>query len=99
MTKEEFLLKQIEYDKYNIQQMIDLLPCCETKGSYRSISATIKETMKDIRNSKLLIDENLFQSPVKNKPQLFEVEPSPVDLELHYANMHSFFGDLEKSES
>jgi hypothetical protein len=95
MTKEEFLLKQIEYDKHNIQQMIDLLPYCETKSEYRKIVSTIRITMRDIRNSKLLIDENLFQSPVKNKPQLFEVEPSPVDLEEHYAEMHSFFGDLE----
>jgi uncharacterized protein (UPF0276 family) len=95
MTKEEFLLKQIECDKHNIQQMIDLLPCCETKSSYRNIASTIKETMKDIRNSKLLIDENLFKSPIKNQPKLFEVKPSPVDLEEHYAKMHSFFGDLE----
>ena len=99
MTKEEFLVKQIECDKYNIQQMLNLLPCCETKGEYRKIASTIRSIIRDIRNSKLLIDENLFQSPVKNKPQLFEVEPSPVDLEEHYAEMHSFFGDLEKSES
>ena len=95
MTKEEFLLKQIECDNHNIQEMINLLPCCETKGNYRKISAVIKETVKDVRNSKCLIDESLFQSPIKNIPQLFEVEPSPVNLEEHYSEMSSFFGELE----
>jgi hypothetical protein len=93
--KEEFLLKQIEYDKHNIQQMINMLPYCETKGSYRSIAAIIKETMKSIRDSKCLLDSIIWDEKIKNRPQLFEIEPSPVDIEEHYANMHSFFGELE----
>ena len=95
MTDTKFLLKEIEYDKHNIQQMVNLLKEADSKGHYRSISATIKETVKSIKNSKMLIDEEMWEDPVKNTPRLFEVTPTSIDHKKYFRNISSFFGKIE----
>jgi hypothetical protein len=94
-SKEKFLLKQIQYDKENIQVMINLLPSCKTKGEYRTITTVIKDNLKSIKDSKGLIDNYLWEDPIRNEPKLFEVEPSPINIQEHFETMHSFFGKLE----
>ena len=93
--KNKFLLDQIQYDKENIQEMINMLPSCKTKGEYRKITTTIKDTLKSIKDSKGLIDNYLWENPIKNEPKLFEVEPTPINHQEHFETMDSFFGKLE----
>ena len=85
---------QIEADKHNLQQMVNLLPGAESKGKYRSIVASIKIVVKEIHNAKCLIEEKLFDEPEKVRLPLFEVEPSPVTILEEYKELSSFFGDL-----
>jgi hypothetical protein len=75
--------------------MINLLPLAESKGEYRTISSIIKDTLKDIRYQKLLIEDEMWENPVKNKPKLFEIDPTPIDHQEHFESMNSFFGELE----
>jgi len=83
---------QIEADQHNLQEMINLLPGAESKGEYRSISATIKVLVKEVHNQRVLIEEKMFDSKDKVQIPLFEVDPSPVTTLEEYQDMSSFFG-------
>jgi len=87
--------KQIEADKHNLQQMVDLLPGAESKGEYRSIAASIKILVKEIHNMKVEIEDKMFHKEPKIQIPLFEVEPSPVTILEEYQDMSSFFGKFE----
>ena len=91
----EFLLKEIECNEHNIQQMVNALKYAESKGEYRTICAIIKDTVKTTRNSKYLMDEYFYDNPIKNTPRLFEVQASPIDHQEHFQSMDSFFGGLD----
>jgi hypothetical protein len=93
--KNKFLLNQIQCDKENIQTMINMLPLCKTKGEYKTITSVINTTLKSIKDSKYLIDNYLWENPIKNTPKLFEVEPTPLDHSEQFKTMNSFFGKLE----
>jgi len=89
------ILQSIDCDKHNIQVMIDLIPLCTTKSEERTLKAVIKTLVKEIHNSKCLIDEKMFDSQEKVQIPLFEVEASPVTILEEYQDMSSFFGKLE----
>ena len=93
---EKYLLDSIECDKHNIQQLLDRLPGAVTKGEYRSIVANIKILVKEIHNTKVLLDHKVWYADEKVKLPLFEVEPSPLEGLEKYKNIDSFFGSLEK---
>jgi hypothetical protein len=76
--------------------MVNLLPLAESKGEYRTIRAIIKDTIKDIRYQKMIIEDEMYQDPIRNRPKLFEVEPSPYEYSEEELNtMTSFFGGLD----
>ena len=89
----EFLLDEIQCDKENIQQMVNLLPLSDTKGEYRKISAIIKDTVKGIHCTKCIIDDNLFPNTEIKCSQLFECQPS--EIEHNFEDMDSYFGNLD----
>ena len=92
---EEFLLKEIECDRYNIQSLIDRMPLATSKGEYRSIVANIKILVKTIHNTKCSIDDKMFYKVDKVMVPLFEVRASPLNIIDEYKEMDSFFGDIE----
>lgn len=92
---------QIDCDLHNIQELINLLPHCETKGRYRSVCANIKILVKEVRNQKILITEQLFTSTARIDPKLFEVQPSEltdIDIFEEYKDIDSYFGKIELLE-
>ena len=94
MDSVQCISAQIEADKHNIQEMINLIPLCTTKGEERTLKAVIKNLVKEIHTQKCLIDEKLFLSNPKLHIPLFEVTPSPLEAIEIYKEMDSFFGDL-----
>jgi len=64
------------------------------KGEIRSIHATIKKIIKEIKSSKELLVEELYTSQQKITLPLFEIEPSPISEKEKYESMNSFFGNL-----
>lgn len=95
MNNIEHVLKEISCDKHNIQQMINLIPLCDTKGERRTLIGGIKTLVKTIHNQKVLIDEKLFVVKPKVSIPLFEVEPSKrEDIEI-YRDLNSFLGNLD----
>ena len=95
MTDIQFIAKEIECDKENIQTLIDMLGNRTlTKGNRRSIEALIKRNVKNIHNQKCLIDEKMFETQAKLNIPLFEVEPSPLKAIEIYKEIDSFFGKI-----
>jgi len=94
MQKEHHLLREIEADQTNLQSMLDCLKLSESKGEYRRIASIMKETVKEIHNTKCLVEVRLFDSQETVRLPLFEVEPSPVTGLAQYKEMDSFFGGL-----
>ena len=91
---EAFLLKEIECDKANIQTLINRLPYSESKGEYRSTTAAIKIGVKEIHNTKVLLEHQIFYADQKVRLPLFECTASPVSVLEQYEEMDSFFGDI-----
>ncbi len=85
---------QIESDKHNIQEMINLIPLCTTKGEERTLRGVIKVLVKEVHNQKCLIEEKIFGSPPRLELPLFIVEPSPIEPIEYYGELDSFFGEL-----
>ena len=93
----EMILRQIECDKHNIQELINMLPNADSKGKYRSIVANIKILVKEIKYQKLLLSDKLYEKPKKLNIPLFEVNHSEIDFnDFHnMSNLSSFFGNLD----
>jgi len=98
MVDEKHLLDTIKTDQHNLQQMLNLLNDCDSKGRWRSISASIKTLVKEIHNTKVLLDDKVWDSKKKISFPLFECEPTPLDgleaFEREFEGMNSFFGEL-----
>jgi len=95
MKNIEFLGKEIQIDIENIQEMINLIPLCKSKGEKRSLEAVIKLSVKNVHNQKCLIDEKMFNSRDKVQIPLFEVEPSQLTILEEYQDMGSFFSNID----
>lgn len=94
MNKIQRISAQIEADKHNIQEMVNLIPLCTTKGEERTLKAVIKNLVKEVHNQKCLIDEKMFECQGKLNIPLFEIEPSPLQAIEIYKEMDSFFGKI-----
>ena len=95
MKNIDIVLKQIKADKHNIQQMIDRMPLCETKGELRTLMAVINLLVKEVHNQKVIVDDKMFSSTDSVAIPLFEVEPSPVSDFEAYRDMSSYLGNLD----
>ncbi len=95
MLNKQMLMDGIECDKHNIQQLMDRMQDVKWKGEYRSLGANIKVLVKEIHNAKVLLEHKIWYSDRVVKLPLFDVEPSPVEIIDEYADMDSFFGELE----
>lgn len=91
----EKLLNQVEYDKHNVQVLIDRLPHAETKSENRSIGAAIKVLVKEIHNARVLIENKVWYAEETVVLPLFECQPSPISIKDHYSELDSFFGELD----
>ena len=56
MINEHFLLEEIKTDRWNIQQLVNRIPFATSLGEKRSIEANIKVCVKQIHNTKILLE-------------------------------------------
>ena len=88
------ILKEIEADHHNLQEMLNLFKYSESKGEWRGISAAVKILVKTIHNQKCEAEEKLWHADETVRLPLFEVEPTPLEGLEEFKNMNSFFGEL-----
>ena len=95
MIDESFLLREIEMDKQNLQQLLNRLPLSESKGEYRSTQAAMKILVKEIHNTRVLLENKIWYAEETVVLPLFECEPSPIQGLEKYKEIDSFFGSIE----
>lgn len=95
IEKNKILLREIEFDKHNIQEMINLFEECSTQIEWNNIARTIKRFMNYIKEEKEAISDNTWSEKERNEPRLFEVEMPEIDHREHMLHISSYFGILE----
>jgi len=95
MENIRFLTIQMEMDMHNIQELLNRIPSSKSKGEKRSLEANIKVLVKEIHNSKVLIEGRMFDNQQKVSLPLFECEPTKLAPVEEYQNIDSFFGELD----
>ena len=92
MIHNKIILEQIECDKHNIQELLNMLKLSQTQNEYNKISSLIKTLVKDISKQKSELINNIYETTHKTKLPLFEVELPELDINYH--ELTSFFGKI-----